>query len=976
MSPLPSPVVGAARTASDPEAGKAPVLALRDRDTALRRGSVTSLSSHSEKRRAVESRGPESARTVVGEGPPSPGSVGGPVRSRNDPDAASIVTIVGPPTLADLPTELLKAILEFVASGPARSGGRDTQPAADDDWTMDFDDANDFLDPAHHIGGLSVADAGPELSVPPAYRAFWTYPQSLPGGSESGASQAFGSAAMASPDHAGLFELPSSHSASLAHCMRLSKGFFFLALPLLYQNPRLSTHASLKAFSRSLGSKQRGQIYGSAVRTLSVGVSPDEVSGILLEGIVAKCPNILSVHIFGRLDERSRGAVGDVGSTRSAAIRHLGSNQPFGEVHVDNNGRAPPRGASSTRSGIPLSVTAFSAAAVSRPPVSPAEHHAIALTNAYMANVQRALEEMRRAAATSRANAGAAVLGSVTPARPPIPELAAYGNSHDYFAEASAAARRSAGVVVNLDDRGRDAQRGRRSRRGTGGSGGQGDTQMAAPFTSTPYFVAASAAALGAPARPSLDGAPNAVSSFSGRILPRTGTSHAFPAQTPFESMTTSYFEAATAAAAAPKTAAQMPVVIAPKPVRPALPQQTQTAPKKSIFRSNSQTRSGSRALSPSGSSSATRPVSPQHLSFFHFPRALSPPSSKTVPPRQQGSHYHHVRLGSPPPAVVPEPTASFESVWSRSMLENPELYPSRVPHPLLKSVSVAMLPPLLAQDRFRKLRFEHLTFPRGASLLVRFSNGDRGVRELEFRGCLLDSRVLWRALANSGRSLEAFTVASCRVFEADEREFDNRAFAFWEPLIGGMVPRGGGKTLLKRLDVSDPLSGLLKPDDRSLMHILRLMGRSLEYLAMDVSNCTRHGLVRAARWCAANLKWGGEGGTRIRGLEWVYQGSPRKEGAKRDTPEKDAEKDKEPIHASSPPRAMFGPLGAVDGDNVRSGDALGQLAKILEEFDISEEDSVVIDGFEEVQFWAYFASLVGAIGWTVRAVGDKVPCH
>jgi hypothetical protein len=255
----------------------------------------------------------------------------------------------------------------------------------------------------------------------------------------------------------------------------------------------------------------------------------------------------------------------------------------------------------------------------------------------------------------------------------------------------------------------------------------------------------------------------------------------------------------------------------------------------------------------------------------------------------------------------------------------------------------------------------------------VKFSTGEKGVNELEFKGCLLDSRVLWRAAANSGKSLEKLVITSCRVPEADTREFGNRAWAFWEPLVQGMTPRNGtGK--LRVLDLGDPLSELLKPDDRAVMHILRTLGRTLEYFVMDVGNCTRLGLVKAARWCAANLGWGGEGGTRLRGAEVRYQGSPRRY-VRRDVADgnKEGGKDKELLYGSSPPKIMYGPL-SMGWDAVgagKDGDALSQLARILGEIEITEEDGRMIEALEEHDYWEYFGGVVGRIGWVVKAVGD-----
>lgn len=489
-------------------------------------------------------------------------------------------------------------------------------------------------------------------------------------------------------------------------------------------------------------------------------------------------------------------------------------------------------------------------------------------------------------------------------------------------------------------------------------------------FTSSAYFAAATAAVSAPATRPSLD-LPSPASTYHA-LASAAAAAPALGAQRPIIDSAADYFSVATAAAAAPKAPGQVAIVIAPQPVRPLgspPPAQSNYNPqqKKSLFRSSSQTRSGSRALSPGSS----RPSSP--TSFFHLPRAKSPPTSPPIAiPQRQATHYHHSRLGSPPPqqpipSSVPSgqamPFVPIATLRARNAVYNPSLYPSRVPHPLLKSVSVAMLPPLLSKDTFKALRFEHLTFPRGASLLVRFSTGEKGVRELEFRGCLLDSRVLWRAAANSGRSLEKFVISGCRVPETDEREFENRAFAFWEPLIGGMIPRGGsGVSKLRSLDLSDPLCGLLKPDDRAVMHILRTLGRTLEFFALDVSSCTRLGLVKAARWSAANLKWGGSGGTRLKGLEIRYQGAPRR----RDPASKE-------IYGSSPPKTMYGPL-RIGWDMVgagKDGDALSQLALILGEVDISEEDSRMIESLPEDEYWKHLQGIVKELGWTVVSVGD-----
>lgn len=519
--------------------GRPPSLSLSGK----RRSSFSSeISTHSEKRRAVEAastslsmpRGPESARTLVSGSPPPQQQPSSFPRRRAgtvepDPDAASIVTIAGPTTLADLPTELLKAILEYVGGTPNNLRGSTWRDDVLEDHWMALSDPADDMDWSSPSSTTRLKQTM-DIACPPGYREFWSYPQAP----RPGQPAPFGPAATASLNQTERFQIRPRDFASLARCLRLSRGMFRLTLPLLYGHPELRSHGSLRDFSRSLSSKLRGPFYANAVRKLTVGVSPDEVSSILLEGIVGKCDNLVAVDLIGRFDGKSGDGVGSaeepVGNARrQAAIPAPGSAMAWSSANGNastesmmsigssssiNTGYGMPQ---ITIPGLPYASAAATMAAANRPPLSPAESHAIALTNAYQAHVQRALEEMRETAAANKQqqqqqqqqalliaataqNMSAAQNMEITAAMPsaivslgphvsfraPVVQPATYSSNSQYFAEATAAARRVVtGVVVNLEDaavarerekerereRGRQAERGRGHRRG--GSGGE-----------------------------------------------------------------------------------------------------------------------------------------------------------------------------------------------------------------------------------------------------------------------------------------------------------------------------------------------------------------------------------------------------------------------------------------------------------------------------------------------------------------------
>jgi len=233
---------------------------------------------------------------------------------------------------------------------------------SNEDTDMFMDDFED-LDEFAGLGVRSVTPRPAPVSdtvFPPGYKSFWSYPP-------ADKQQLFANKPTAT--QAILYNPENRDTPSLARCLLLSRGMFNLTLPLLYSYPHLRTHSTIRDFSRAFHSRARSEIYAAHVRLMYIGVDADSVSAILLEGIISRCHNLTGIEMSGRFDGRRGDGFGTA------------------EEPVGNGVRS----------------TAVAA------PMSPAEQHAVAFTNAYMARVKSALEEMHE---TASAAGGGTVAGS------------------------------------------------------------------------------------------------------------------------------------------------------------------------------------------------------------------------------------------------------------------------------------------------------------------------------------------------------------------------------------------------------------------------------------------------------------------------------------------------------------------------------------------------------------------------------------